>query len=397
MKQLLLPALWACLLTLVLVRCVEPLAYDVIDLGQALVVEGVITDQEGPYTIALTWSSQLDTIGFLPVTGAYVRIEEEGGITETLSEGPQGKYSTALGGLRGQIGRKYQLHIDLADGRQYESEWMELLRVPPIDSLYADLDEIATLTGPQRGMQIYLDTRDPENNTRYYRWTWDETWKYVVPYPDYLEFIGQGQNLVTFADPPNEICWQSSNSKLIRAETSIRNQEDVIAAYPLFFVPVEDHRLQIRYSLLVKQYAMAETEYLFWNQLVESTQTGGGLFDVQPQSVRGNVTNLANPGEPVLGYFSASAVAEKRLYINRAEVRSEVDRDYLQNCTLNLDTIFTGINSQDSVLRRVRSGQVFYDFYLEATTIRGYILTSRECSDCTARGGTTEQPDFWID
>lgn len=386
----------ACFLSsLLFLRCVEPLNYEVLDLGQTLVVEGVITDQEGPYTVALTWSSPLDTIGFQPVTGAYVRITEEGGPTEILTEGPQGKYTTPQGGLRGQIGKKYQLQLDLADGRAYQSEWMELLRVPAIDTLYSELQETVTFDGPLQGMQVYLDTRDPENNTRYYRWTWEETWKYAVPYPDFYEFIGGNQ--VEPADPPNEECWQQESSRLIQVATSIRNQEDVIAAYPLFFVPVNDHRLQSRYSLLVQQYAMGETEYLFWNKLMESTQSGGGLFDVQPQSVRGNVSNLANPGEPVLGYFSASAVAEKRMYINRSSVLSQVDKTYLDNCTLNLDTIFTGINSQDSVLRRVRSGEVFLNFYYETAAIRGYILTSKECSDCTARGGTTERPDFWID
>ncbi len=73
LRFIIFPIIWICLL---LPSCIEQLNVDILDRSQLLVVEGVISDQEGPYQVALTWSSTLDSAFFLPVEGAEVMLEE---------------------------------------------------------------------------------------------------------------------------------------------------------------------------------------------------------------------------------------------------------------------------------------------------------------------------------
>lgn len=372
--------------------CIEPLDIEIEDSGQFLVVEGMITDEDRDYQISLVWSNLTDATEFAPVTGATVSLETSGGQILSLNESVPGIFETS--GIRGQVGESYQLHITLNDGREYESDPVLLKRVPEIDSVYARFESRATAEGEIEGMQILLDTNDPENSTRFYRWTWDETWRYSVPFPAYFEYLGQ---LNTRPKNANQTCWQSNISTSISVGSSLQNTTDIIAEQALTFVSAADHRLQSRYSLLVKQYALDELEFLFWNSLKESATGAGTLFDRQPASIVGNVRNIADSGEPVLGYFSASAVSTKRIYVNRSEVFAFADQQYIDDCFATIDTIPLEPGYDNEVFDAIDKGLVFYDYYREVVAISGFLMVTEGCSDCTVRGGTTEKPDFWID
>jgi len=148
---------------------------------------------------------------------------------------------------------------------------------------------------------------------------------------------------------------------------------------------------------------MSEQEFLFWKTIKESTENIGSLFDRQPQSRLGNIQNLNDPTEAVLGYFSASGLSSKRIFIDRSELPLGI-RVYngFRECGTNLDTLqrenagFTQEEIDANIFAKINQGQVFYDF-ADRPFISGYIFTSPECSDCRELGGTEVKPDFWVE
>ncbi len=72
---------------------------------------------------------------------------------------------------------------------------------PAIDSVYWNQDSI--------GIHINVNTHDPANNTRYYRWENIETWEYHSAYDSHLEYIGE--NNIILRPIPNQIfrCYQT--------------------------------------------------------------------------------------------------------------------------------------------------------------------------------------------
>src|SRR4029077_18302881 len=77
-----------------------------------------------------------------------------------------------------------------------------------------------------------------------------------------------------------------------------------------------DPRLDIRYSINLRQYPLDLEAYQYWLTVQKNSQSLGGLFDLQPSQLRGNIHSVTNPTDPVLGYVSASSVTEKRIYID---------------------------------------------------------------------------------
>ena len=378
---------------LVLTACVTPLDIDAPASPALLVVDGQITDQPGPYQVKLSRSSSLDALEPNPVGQASVVIEEEGGPQVTLREDTTGTYVTDPLGIRGEVGKRYRLHIALADESRYQSDWVSLKKSPPINELSYNFEEQPTDRGIGKGVQILLDTRDPENNTRFYRWEWDATWLHIAPFASDLKFIGNDQTEII---PSKAICFNTSASNNILIGTSASNSEDIISRYPLVFVPAFGGELRLRYSILAKQYAISEDEYFFWKALEEANENSGGFHDRQPQSTVGNIVNLADEDEPVLGYFSAAGYAEKRMFINRTDLPEDeaIGEAYVYKCYTSTDTLFKGLNTEQEVFDLLDIGMKFYDFYRNPA-ILGWILVLPECYDCTEQGGTMERPDFW--
>jgi hypothetical protein len=272
---------------------------------ELVVVEGLITDQPAVNTIKLSKSLPLGRKNVAkPLKGCLVEITDNLGQIYRLKETVAGTYVTDPLKFQGVIGRQYSLHINTNTANNnlnFESRLIEMKPVPPIDSLYYEKKTISELSEIGRiieGCQIYLNTHDPENSCRFYRWEYSETWEFRLPY-----------------QVPNRICWLSSNSDKINIKSTSVLQQDRINRYPLTFISNNTDRLNVKYSILVNQYSLNEDEYLYWEKLQNISEQVGGLYDITPASIPSNIYCLEDPNEKVLGYFSVSATSSQRFFI----------------------------------------------------------------------------------
>jgi hypothetical protein len=248
---------------------------------------------------------------------------------------------------------------------------MEMKFVPPIDSLYYERTIFNESEGisSEEGCQVYLNTHDPANQNQFYRWKYNETWEFILPYT-----------------VQNKICWVTSNSDIINIKNTTVLEKATINRYPLIFISNKSDRLRVKYSILVKQYSLNENEFLYWEKLQKIIEQVGGLYDIIPSSVPSNVYCIDDPNINVLGYFSVSGCASKRLFIE--EFFAGVYTLYTDRYCIE-DTIFNDepIPSLNSFVWVIIDHPVPPPSYKVITRIKG-------CYDCTVRG-TTIKPDFW--
>ena len=378
-----------------LANCVDPLEIEIEDEVRLMVVEGLITDKEGPYEVKLKWSNPVDNDTFQPIMGAKVIILEENGVSAALTEKSEGVYQTDSLAIRGKVGNRYRVNIELINGKTYESDWGLLKDSPPIDSVHFNPEVRNTVNGWLRGVDILVDTHDPTENSQFYRWDYVETWRYQAPYTPGFEYLGNNNYNIIPKD--KEVCYMTVYSSEINTATSLNNGSDIITDQLVKYVTTETNRLLRRYSILVKQYVLEEEEYLFWKSLEESVENVGGLYDRQPESIKGNVKNIDDPNEPVLGYFSVSGISEERIFISPVDLPFSAGTDSLyEACTLYLDSIPVGLDSDRLIFKAINEGKVFYSFY-GTIFIEGYKITTVPCSDCTYFGGTTVKPEYWTE
>ena len=97
--------------------CEKVINVDLNEAAPRIVIEGLINDRPGPYTIIISKSGSYFNQPVLPpVTGAEVIIADNTGITDTLNETKPGIYITSR--TRGIPGRTYTLKV-LSDNIEY--------------------------------------------------------------------------------------------------------------------------------------------------------------------------------------------------------------------------------------------------------------------------------------
>lgn len=362
---------------LLVAACKEPYEHASVSQDNLLVVDGYL-NIAGKATIRLTRTVRLaDTARIKAESGALVTVESEDSLikfllTESQESGQKGYYSADLS-LDKNL--RYLLKIRTTNGKEYQSEILEVKETPAIDSLGWKRD--------QKGLQLYVNTHDPSNNTRYYRWNYTETWEVNSVYASYFEYLGREKGVVPREDPSSVMyCWGNNTLKELSLGTSNKLSEDVIFEKPLSFIPAASEKLSSRYSIIVSQYALTKEGYEYLLNMKKNSEQLGSVFDPQPSEIDGNIRCISNPEEKVIGFVGAGTVKEKRIFIRNRDVPQWGFR-------LSCEEILSPRNP-DSLEYYFAAG------YVPTVEVRGegYQGVTPVCADCRTRG-SNKRPDFW--
>ena len=342
-----------------------------------LVVEGFIENNGADSTLfTLSRTVKLDSNAYTAEQGASVTVEGTDNSIFRLGEVNNGAYGARLPFLNSNV--TYRLHIATSGGKQYASDYVPIVTDPPIDSIsWARKDN-----PPNAGIQIYANTHDPNNNTHYYRWEYQETWEFhaafyaTIKYTPATGIVGYGPNTTYY-------CWHNDKSSSVLIASSTQLSQDVIYEAPVVLIPLNSQQLQIKYSILVKQYALTKDAFNWWQILQKNTEQIGSIFGVQPSANPGNIHSLTDTTEQVLGFVGGGSTRTQRIFITNAQV---LPWDYETDCQDNkvspdpatLSNEFAGGNlpwSQDVMPPSVH-------------------VAFKTCVDCTF-SGTNIPPYFW--
>jgi hypothetical protein len=388
-------------LVVLCINCIDPYTPEIDSYKLLLVVDALITDEDAPNYVKLSWTSRVD--GEFQMAGdALVVISDDSGNSVTLTEKEKGEYWTDPSTFRGEVGKSYTLNIVAANGEEYQSSSCLMYPVSEIDSLYYAYYEAVPdgYLDPYKGVNIYVDT-PTESASGYRRWTYEEWWKFKVPYPSRAEYLGYGR--VAIIEPKNETCWSHNPSIDIDLHTDIPSERTTLN-HPILFIPSElSNRFQIQYSIEVRQLSISRKEFEFWNALKLLNETGGDIFDRQPYLVTGNVKNVNDPSKNAIGYFQVSAVSKKQIYITAEDIKNMRLPKYYYECDLfratpeNLHIDILGDVWGLIYTMFVRNGYLMYWYNTDDRgNLSGLTFVLSHCADCTV-SGQLDPPDFWED
>ena len=371
-----------------LAACVDPFEPPVDDYQELLVVEAFINDQPEPQVVKLSLSSPIDTARFTPVTGAIVLLTDDSGAEYQFRSDGNGDYISNPGEFVAQPGRTYRLNIQFGNGRNYVSEAVEMKQTPPISDLYYELETFISGDGSlQDGFVVKADVNAQNSEPLYLRFDWEETYMTVPPFPSFFIFDDELQSIEIREDNITE-CWITRNSSAINLVSTEGTAVNDVRRQVVRYLPFNRAELNYRYSILVRQYAMDPRGYDFWKSLKETNESTGTLFDVQPFPLTGNLKNLDDPDEPVLGYFDMATSSERRIFIDQTDVPVGT----------GVPTLFVGCinNAGDTIVSPsnvpiLSNSGYLISYYLFPT---GYVMVPRSCIDCTIYGSNVK-PDFW--
>jgi Domain of unknown function (DUF4249) len=345
-----------------------------------LVVEGFINSGIDTTRISLSRTAALDRIEEIPESGAQIEVQSETGASYPLTELTSGKYIVSQLSL--DSGLKYRLHIKTYNGKEYLSDFSEVRKSKPIDSV--DWKAGSDL------LTIYVSTHDDQNKSLYYQWNYEETWQYNSAYDSKLEFDAEDSEI--FVRPGNDFihtCWKMDQSTEIILGSTTDLSADVVFQFPLSNISYySSNRLVNRYSILVKQKVLTKDWYEWEQRLKKNTEELGSIFDPQPSETGGNFHSTTDPAEQVIGFVGCTSVTEKRIFIDLSELPPVQVYSGYEICSV--DTV---PNMQLLLVYYFGSGYGVPIMPFEQGAV--ILGSSTGCVDCRAKGGTTVKPDFW--
>lgn len=326
--------------------CITPLDVEPSDFQEFLVVQGFITDDFGPHDLRITtiakFAARESGTGLI-VDDADVRIIDQDGGSVPVQRVSQIRREVLFGFLcgidfveietdyrtpetfKGEIGSTYTLEIVTKEGKTYRSEPQIILPTPPIDSLslvfkeLPDLDQIV----PESGVEIFASWQDPAKDENFYFWRVNGT--YHIYTPDLSDDIRCCP--YDLFDKGAKNCWIVENNlpenELAFSDSRVNGQNVTL---PIGLIQDDGFRFGDKsflpsdklFHVEVEQYAISQGAFKFNEKAKLLGDISGQIFDPPPVSIRGNIFNINDPEETVVGYFGAYAKQTKGIFIPRS-------------------------------------------------------------------------------
>lgn len=329
------------LLCFTLTACVDLIELEIPadTVERKIVVQGLITDGSGPYDFSFFYTAARGRSQFEPFFPVEAFVRDGEGNEESLLLVKAGEYVLPGSIIKGQIGGSYSLHFSNEDGAQYQSSVEIMRRGPKLDSIYAEVQYEENLDGLddlsptlfRYIMRIFIDAdlstmEDPS----LVRWDYQRWFRFTEPaQPNNPLFV---PNSCFVLDSPTE-------NRVAIFDGSQANggkwQRQEVAAV------LADFKFFERSVVALTQYSLTDAGFNYWQKVDQVVNQTGTIFDSPPASIRGNISNVNDSYEEVLGYFQASAVDTLFLRQNRQDLTSTV----IPFCaSANADFYFSGGN-----------------------------------------------------
>ncbi len=326
------------LLALVLVLqigCVQPFEIDEgSNSNPQLVVEGFVNDVEDVFSVRLRTSSTFDGVEVNTLgVNAQVQITNSANEITHLREVSPGLYRTDTAALQGRVGEAYTLNIQLANGETYTSTTETIPQPVNVSQGRAEAVEVRGLTDDRipfvefsHNVFAQLENTEEDHFVRVVTAGWARV---QIDYPLCGGFDGSSNG-----PAGSTICWSRRNP----VNSTINTVTNQVVSGSKYEVLADNVPFDFRDAYVADVFAnaMSPTAFAYWELAKTQISRAGGLFDPPFAPVVGNIRNVNDPDEVVLGYFHAYAQTSTRVCFDRAGIPGFVNVpiiDCLNTCT----------------------------------------------------------------
>jgi hypothetical protein len=322
-----------------LVSCIDTYDVDFSQQNNVLVVEGFLTDDyQNPDTIKIQYSKYFEGTTYItPIISVKALIVASGTGKETnLIEQKLGGYLPP-NDFRINPSEKYSLRFTLPDGQQFESSSEQIYTTPPILKVYDKFVPNSKLSDDGKKFlsanEVYLDFKDMPNQKNYYLWRYTHYEKIVHCTTCYTsqydpKTLGCTIKLANFNRTPYydyqcaTECYSIAKSNKINVMSDVVSDGETVTGRLIAKIPYH-----FNYGCLVEiqQMSISPQNYTFYKNLELQSQSTGGLADTPAAAIVGNINNLTNPANKVVGFFSVASIQKKRYWVDRKGASGELD------------------------------------------------------------------------
>lgn len=333
--------------------CVDRIFFDVgNDIPYTLVVNGHISDQPGPYQIEISTAYDLESrYGRTSIFAKEVALSDNEGNREVLANINEGTYETSSTGIRGKIGNVYTLHVELYDGRIYESTPDTLFASGSVDSVYHSFKEEKSANGASvYSFDILFNSSTSTKNNYNFLWKFTGTFQSDT-HPELRDIVNRAapcingkcnfyelcsgiRNITVFNDLPRAeflrvapctccTCWYDlfNNVPILSDGQLVTGGK--LTAIKAYSLPLNQWIFQHKVYVTVTQLSLSRQAFAFWKGIKDQKIAANSLFQPISGRIPGNFIQISGPEKPIEGLFYATSIASKTILIRREDVPNQ--------------------------------------------------------------------------
>ncbi len=334
-------------LFLLLFACVDRLDFTSSPNDQRIIVEGMISDQPGPYTVKISRSLSLnaDTLIQDPVQNAVVTLNDDEGNSEVLFESIPGIYLTDSV-IQGKIGHSYFIQIETDDGKKFESEPDMIKPGGEVQDVRFEYEarsiEMNYGVVDANIFNVYIDADIPpatgDDSESYVRWRYTGTYKVVTHPEQHQTFLSGfyyrtplpcsgyviepalgGGTLRKVSDCTCCECWANLYESIPHLSDRQFISGNRFSNVKVAEVPVNSNTFTEKFMVEVEQMSLTKQTFKFFQTIQTQKEGATSLFQPPYSELKGNIKST-NSDAQVLGLFWASSVRSKYVFIQRSDV-----------------------------------------------------------------------------
>lgn len=341
MKRLLLPLFFI----VVLLGCIDPITFKYDGQVEHLAVQSIFTNQKKVHFVRLTITSPFGSPYNQFATNAQVAITSKEGENYIFKHAESGKYFSD-GEIAAIPGHTYQLKIS-HKGKLYESSPITLPQaneIIPIDSIKLKFATRYTIVYGAKekrllpGYDILVDFKDTPNQQNFYRWSFSRIYEVETQPENYVEYSCRGCPRPAPKDCC-KFCWITESDEILETTANdwLRDGQE-IKNQPVMFIPFYQY-MNRKLDLTLYQHSISQEAYEFFRALNNQANSTGSMFDAPPTELKGNLYNINDKNEKVIGFFEASVVASKNIRIKGIDIDFKIPPfDYPDDCRVMLNS-----------------------------------------------------------
>ncbi len=290
------------ILILILTGCIEPIEFDIDREGRQLVVYGHIDDGGGAMFVQLSRTTAVPN-RFQAETGARITLHDDlGNEGRFYSANDEGIYYYNNFSMQIVPGRSYFLRIRSASGAFYESVPERIPLHQAQSEIYVTFDRIELNTGTfnavitKNVMQVSAETFLEDPSKQYYiRYTPIQTFRFdPTNFPDPFNSIPPGCYVNRRIEPERLVLFNSNGFQGNSVPRQLIGQNEI------------DYAFITKNVITLETHSLTPQAYDYWRKIRILLNNTGSIFDTPPAAVKGNIFNVDDPDEQVLGYFEAT-------------------------------------------------------------------------------------------
>ena len=319
----------AVLIVLFSLSCKEPYTPIIDEPEKLMVVDGLLSDESNIITVHLNYTASFKEADYLPVIGAIVTVTDDEGRKFDFIERPPGTYKSKA--FSYEYGRSYVLNILTKNNKKYKSSAQKLYPKAVLEPVTAvvkskslqTVDNNIIVTNTLNGLEFNTMIKKSIENSGYFRFSnivlveyieqniytsnpdslpgFFYSWKKYYPNETFnlndTKFSDLSENQHKLAFCPIDTTFYTIIQKAVRDE-----KEPMVIKY------INTRNLYY-FAITVKEHQINEDVHQYYKEINAQLEAKNRIFDPISFQVRGNITCVDDPLQPVLGVFEVSSTS----------------------------------------------------------------------------------------